>query len=54
MKDTQPKISVGDLTEIITSLIKNEIIATYKEENNTLHIHFINGQIFCVKVEEFQ
>ena len=52
MKKNNTKISVKDLTEEITLLIKEDIVATYTEEEDALQIHFINGQNFRVKVEE--
>ena len=54
MKNTQTKISVRDLTEEITLLIKDEIVATYTEEENALQVHFLNGQNFRISVEEMQ
>jgi len=54
MKNTQPKISVKDLTEEITLLIKDEIVATYTEEETALQVHFLNGQNFRISVEEMQ
>ena len=54
MKNTQTKISVRDLTEEITMLIKDEIVATYTEEENALQVHFLNGQNFRISVEEMQ
>ena len=52
MEKQDTKISVRDLTEEITLLIKEDIVATYTEEEDALQIHFINGQNFRVKVEE--
>ena len=52
METNQPKISVKDLTEEITLLIKEEIVATYTEEEDALQVHFLNGQNFRIKVEE--
>ena len=54
MQNTQTKISVRDLTEEITLLIKDEIVATYTEEENALQVHFLNGQNFRISVEEMQ
>ena len=54
MKNTQTKISVRDLTEEITLLIKDEIVATYTEEENALQVHFLNGQNFRISVEKMQ
>ena len=52
MENNQPKISVKDLTEEITLLIKDEIVATYTEEEDALQVHFLNGQNFRIFVEE--
>ena len=52
METNQPKISVRDLTEEITLLIKDEIVATYTEEDSALQVHFLNGQNFRIAVEE--
>ena len=53
MDKSQAKISVKDVTEEITLLIKEEIVATYTEEDDALQVHFFNGQNFRIKVEEF-
>ena len=53
MEKQEIRISVRDLTEEITLLIKEEIVATYtEEEENALQVHFLNGQSFRIKVEE--
>ncbi len=52
MEKQQTRISVRDLTEEITLLIEDEIVATYTEEENALQVHFLNGQNFRIKVEE--
>ena len=54
MEKQDTKISVKDLTEEITLLIKDEIVATYTEEDSALQVHFLNGQKFCISVEEIQ
>ena len=54
MENNQRQISVRDLTEEITLLIKDEIVATYTEEENALQVHFLNGQNFRISVEEMQ
>ena len=54
MKNTQTKISVRDLTEEITLLVKDEIVATYTEEESALQVHFLNGQNFRISVEEMK
>ena len=48
------KISVRDLTEEITLLIKDEIVATYTEEDYALQVHFLSGQSFRISVEEIK
>jgi hypothetical protein len=52
MENNQRQISVRDLTEEITLLIKDEIVATYTEEESALQVHFLNGQNFRISVEE--
>ena len=52
MENNQRQISVRDLTEEITLLVKDEIVATYTEEEDALQVHFLNGQNFRIKVEE--
>ena len=54
MENNQRQISVRDLTEEITLLVKDEIVATYTEEENALQVHFLNGQNFRISVEEMQ
>jgi hypothetical protein len=54
MEKQDTKISVRDLTEEITLLIKDEIVATYTEEDSALQVHFLNGQNFRISVEEIQ
>ena len=54
MENKQFRISVQDLTEEITLLIKEEIVATYTEEETALQLHFLNGQHFRVSVEEIK
>ena len=54
MENDQRQISVRDLTEEITLLVKDEIVATYTEEENALHVHFLNGQNFRISVEEMK
>ena len=46
MDKSQVKISVKDLTEEISLLINDEIVATYTEEDDALQVHFFNGQNF--------
>ena len=54
MENNQRQIFVRDLTEEITLLIKDEIVATYTEEESALQVHFLNGQNFRVSVEEIR
>ena len=54
MENNQRQISVRDLTEEITLLIKDEIVATYTEEENALQVHFLNGRNFRVFIEEMK
>ena len=54
MEKQDNKISVRDLTEEITLLIKEDIVATYTEEEDALQVHFLNGQNFRISVEEIQ
>lgn len=54
MKNTQTQITMKDLTEEITLLIKDEIVATYTEEETALQVHFLNGQSFRISVEEMR
>ena len=52
MEEQRNTISVADLTEKITQLIKEEIVAICKGGEDGLHLYFINGQAFQVIVEE--
>ena len=54
METNQPKISVKALTEEITLLIKEDLVATFTEEDSALQVHFLNGQNFRISVEEIQ
>ena len=54
MENNQRQISVRDLTEEITMLVKDEIVATYTEEENALQVHFLNGQNFRISVKEIK
>lgn len=53
MNNEQQKISVKELMKEITLFIKDEIVATYTEGEDSLEMYFINGQNFRIKVEEF-
>ena len=52
MENNQRQISVRDLTEEITLLVKDDIVATYTEEESALQVHFLNGQNFRISIEE--
>ena len=52
--ENNQKISVRYLTEEITLLIKEEIVATYTEEDYALQVHFLSGQSFRISVEEIK
>lgn len=54
MENNQRHLSVKDLTEEITLLIKDEIVATYTKEESALQVHFLNGQNFRISVEEMK
>ena len=54
MEKQETKISVRDLAEEITLLIKDELVATYTEEEDALQVHFLNGQNFRIRVEEIE
>ena len=54
MENNQTNISVKDLTEEITLLIKNEIVATYADEENALKMRFLNGQSFLISIQEIK
>lgn len=52
MKNEPAQTTVKSLTKEIAALIKDEIVATYTEEDNALLMHFLDGRNFRVKVEE--
>ena len=54
MENNQRQISVRGLTEEITLLVKDEIVATYTEEESALLVRFLNGQNFRISVEEMK
>ncbi|MBQ8405742.1 MAG: hypothetical protein IJX09_03725 [Clostridia bacterium] len=54
MKNEQFNISVQDLTEEITLLMREEMVATYTEEETAVQVHFLNGQSFRVSIEEIK
>lgn len=52
MKTNENKLTVRDVAEEITFLIKEELIARFVEEETGLQIGFLSGQTFRVTVEE--
>ena len=54
MEEQTKMISVVELTEKVTRLIKEEIVAIYKEEENGLQMYFVDGQRFRLVVEEIR
>lgn len=52
MEQKQPKISVRELMEEIKLLMKDELVATYIEEDSAVLVHFPNGQNFRIFLEE--
>ncbi len=50
--ETQNKISVKNLTEEITLLLKDEIVATYEREENGIKMRFPSGEVFQITVSE--
>ena len=54
MDKSQERISVRALTEEVTFLMRENVVATYTEEDEALQVHFINGQNFRIAVEEMQ
>ena len=54
MEEQTKIISVVDLTEKITQLIKEEIVAICKKEESELQMYFVNGQVFRIAVEEIR
>ena len=54
MENNQRQISVRDLTEEITLILTDEIVARYTEEDSALQIHFLNGQNYRISVEEMK
>lgn len=52
MEQESIRISVEELTEKITLLIREEIVATYTKEENALQVHFLNGQNFRIIIKE--
>ena len=54
MEQQDEKISVREVTEELTLLIKEGIVATYTEEESAVQVHFLNGQSFRIAVEEMK
>lgn len=54
MATQEQRISVKDLTEEVTIILKDELIAQFVEADDALQIDFPNGQKFNLKVEEVQ
>ncbi len=54
MATQEQKISVKDLAEEVTIILKDEMVAQFVEEDDALQLHFQNGQKFRLKVEEMQ
>ncbi len=54
MEKHQTKISVRDLAEEITLLIKDEIVARHTKEETALQVHFLSGQNFRIFIEEMK
>ncbi len=46
------KVSVKEITEELTIIIKDELVATYIESETTLEIRLMNGQRFLMQVTE--
>ncbi len=53
METKENRVSSENLLKEIAVLIKDEIIANYKEENGSLVMNLLNGQKFSVSVKEF-
>ena len=54
METQNTTISVREVTEELTLLMKEEIVATYTEEDSAVQVHFLNGQNFRIAVEEMK
>lgn len=54
METQNTKISIREVTEELTLLMKEEIVATYTEEDSAIQVHFLNGQNFRIAVEEMK
>ena len=54
MENKRSTISVNELTKKIAALIKEDIVAVYKDEDEALEMKFLNGQKFRIFVEEIQ
>ena len=52
MDNIEAKISVCDVREEVALLVKENVVATYVDEETALQVHFLNGQKFRISVEE--
>lgn len=46
------KVQAEDLLKELTDVIRNAFVATYEREEDSLIMRLVNGQSFCIKVEE--
>ena len=51
MKNT-PRLTVTEIVDYLTAIIKDEFIATFNSTPNGLTITFLNGQKFNLLVKE--
>ncbi len=54
METKEEKISVKDLTDVISMLIKEDIIATYTQKDAVLGMTLLNGQKFELSISEIK
>ena len=55
MKNENNKISSHDFTQVIISLLREDLVAFCQEKNGkTIEIRFINGQKFRLCIDEIQ
>lgn len=45
-------MNANELIEYLETMMKDEFVATIVKQQNGLHIKFLNGKAFIVKVEE--
>ena len=50
--ENTPKLTVAEMVDCLTALIKDEFIATFNSAPNGLTITFLNGQKFNILVKE--